>query len=265
MTAQSLCEALWALFPDLDRENTVDRVIAGSPVAEVHAVAVCWMPFSSALRDAAARGANVVIAHEPTFYDHWETRPDRWDRRFSEERAAKEALIQELGLAIVRCHDVWDAFPDIGVPDEWGSFLGLGALVAQSRYARVYDLPEAIPAREVAHLIAKRTALRGQKTLGLYGDPERMVKRVGTGTGCSSDPRDLIALGADLTVSVDDILRAWILGEWANDTGTPVVMVNHGVSEAVAMDSLARKVRELCPGVPVEVIDQGCSYQEIQA
>jgi putative NIF3 family GTP cyclohydrolase 1 type 2 len=63
---------------------------------------------------------------------------------------------------------------------------------------------------------------------------------------------------------VDDIARAWIIGEYCHDTGNPLIVVNHGVSENCAMDSLAEKLRELT-NVPVHLIEQGASYQEISA
>jgi hypothetical protein len=73
---------------------------------------------------------------------------------------------------------------------------------------------------------------------------------------------DLYELGADLAVTVDDIARAWVIGEYCHDTGNPLIVVNHGVSEACAMDSLAETLRKLTD-VPVHLIKQGASYREV--
>lgn len=262
MTVSHLRDLLWDLHPGLDRDRTVDQIIAG-PDQDIRQAAVCWMPYSWAVAEAAARGANLLVAHEPTFYDHFEFRQGL-DERFQEAKAEKEKLIQELGITILRCHDVWDAVPGIGVPDSWGRFLGLGAPIASTTYHRLYRV-EKRTAEEAARDIAQKTKAAGQSVLAFYGNPEAQVETIAIGTGCCSTPHDLFSLGADLVVSVDDIIRSWIDGEWAADTGRPILVVNHGVSEACAMDSLAAKIQELAPGIQTSVIQQGCSYLEVHA
>jgi putative NIF3 family GTP cyclohydrolase 1 type 2 len=263
VTARELNEALHGLWPHCDPAKTVDRVIAGDPEQNVTGIAVCWMPYSATLREAARLGANTVVAHEPTFYDHFELRNSPGHPRLAVAKNEKEQLIAELGLTVIRCHDVWDAIPEIGVPFRWGAFLGLTELVRSQRYLNVYRVARQ-SASEFARYFAGRTARAGQKTVEFYGDPERPVELIGIGTGCCSDAMDLYELGADLAVTVDDIARAWIIGEYCQDTGNPLIVVNHGVSEACAMDSLAETLRRLTE-VPVNIIDQGCSYREITA
>ena len=264
MTAQELNDSLCRLWPMLDLSKTVDRVIAGDPGVEVSSVAVCWMPYTATLRNAAVLGANVVVAHEPTFYDHFELRQSPEAGRLADAKAAKQAVIKELGLTIIRCHDVWDAKLGDGVPFEWARFLGLTDLVASKPYLHVYAVDPA-PAYVVAQKLASKTAAAGQSTLEFYGDPDRLVSTIGIGTGCCSEPSALWDMGADLAVAVDDILRCWIYGEYAADTGNPLVVVNHGVSEACAMGSLAVELQRIVPGTPVHEIKQGASYREIRS
>jgi len=264
MTAQELSAALHARWPRVDPEKTVDRVIAGDPAQAVTGVAVCWMPYSEALREAAALEVNTVVTHEPTFYDHFEFRNEPGHPRYQAAKSAKQALITELGLTILRCHDVWDAIPEVGVPFEWGRFLGLTDLVRSERYLNVYQV-EPQTALAFAQTFAGRTAAAGQSTVEFYGDPARVISTVGIGTGCCSDALSLYDLGADLAVSVDDIARAWTIGEYCHDTGNPMIVVNHGVSEDCAMGSLCEAVREILPGVPVHWLRQGASYREVSA
>lgn len=263
MRVSELRGRLWAKFPELVRERTVDQIICG-PDQEITGVAVCWMPYLATLREAAALGANLVVAHEPTFFDHYELREQPADPRLALAKADKLREIEALGLTVLRCHDVWDAVAGEGVADQWSRFLGLNDVVEQDRYMRVHRVDPA-PAREVARRIAQRTAPRGQATVGLYGDPDRVVSRVGVGTGCYSNPARFQELGAEMAVAVDDIVRAWIDGEWAMDTGYPILVVNHGVSEDCAMHTLAEAVRRELGSVPVRLIRQGCSYLEVTA
>lgn len=264
MTAQQISEALHALWPHCDPSKTVDRVIAGDPQREAKGVAVCWMPYSSTLREAAERGANIVVAHEPTFFDHFELRNQPGHPRMERAKDQKLRLIDELGITILRCHDVWDAIPEVGTPFMWGPYLGLQKLVASQRYLHVYEIPETT-ALAFTQAIATRTAKAGQSTLEFYGDPDRVITKVGIGTGCCSEAMALYDLGADLAVSVDDIARAWIVGEYCNDSGDPLIVVNHGVSEDCAMESLKDAVQNMIPGIPVFRIVQGASYREVHA
>lgn len=264
MTALDLCASLNSLWPELDHSKTVDRVIAGDPHQEVNGVAVCWMPYSKTLREAAELGVNTIVAHEPTFFDHWELKKEVAHPRFEAAKLEKAALIEELGLTVIRCHDVWDAIPEIGMPFQWGKFLGLSRLLNFQRYLNVYRV-ERQTALEFTKTFATRTAKVGQATVEFYGDPNRIIESVGIGTGCCSEAMALYDLGADLAVTVDDIARAWIIGEFCNDTGHPLIVVNHGVSEDCGMDSLRDQIELLVPGLPVYRIQQGASYLEVSA
>ena len=100
----------------------VDRVIYGDPNREIEGIAVCWMPYIETIRKATELGANVIVAHEPTFYDHWDLEGSFHD---SAAVAEKKRIIDENHITIIRCHDVWDVFPDHGILPAWAEFLGL--------------------------------------------------------------------------------------------------------------------------------------------
>src|SRR6185436_6480024 len=104
-------------------EDTVDTWKAGDPQADVRGIAVGWMSYTWALEEAAAHDCNLFITHEPTFYHHRDNDPVilAWP-----ECVAKREKIAALGLTILRCHDLWDQLPGLGIPEAWGRKLGLG-------------------------------------------------------------------------------------------------------------------------------------------
>src|SRR5882762_5276876 len=53
-------------------EPTVDTFKDGDPATPVTGIAVTMMATFDVLQRAAAGGANLVITHEPTFYDHFD-------------------------------------------------------------------------------------------------------------------------------------------------------------------------------------------------
>ena len=258
MKAIEINHHLNALIPDLN-EKTVDRVIYGNPESEVQAIAVAWMPYRETVIGTRELGANVLVTHEPTFYDHRDL-----DGKLAEEpeSIAKRELIEDEEITIIRCHDVWDALPEIGIPFAWGDFLELGSPVVGERFYNIYEIPTC-SAREFTLRMSKRTRELGQPNLEFYGDPDRPIKRVGLGTGCISNPFTLYEMGADLAISVDDVVRAWVAGEWCHDTGNPLVVVNHCVAEEPGMVTLAAYLQETFNDIQVHHIPQGCTYQSI--
>lgn len=258
MTATDLNTHLNSLFPDL-KEDTVDRVIYGDPDREISAIAVAWMPYQATIQQALDLGANVLVTHEPTFYIHRDLRDEN---ATGPEVDRKRAWLDEQDITIIRCHDVWDAIPDIGIPYAWGEFLELGKPSNSERYYNVYDI-DPQPAGTFARHIAARTAKLGQPTIGFYGDPDREIRTVGLGTGCISQSWEMRRLGADLAISVDDVVRAWIDGEMSQDTGYPLIVVNHCVSEEPGIAKLAEYIDTTFPDIPVTHLPQQCTYTSV--
>ncbi|MBN1348294.1 Nif3-like dinuclear metal center hexameric protein [candidate division KSB1 bacterium] len=106
----------------IDLENTVDTFKAGDPATVVTGIAVGWMSYFRALEETVESGCNVFITHEPTFYDHHDNDPSVFDFDIAHR---KKDFIRRNNLVIIRCHDVWDRMPEIGITDSWAQFLGL--------------------------------------------------------------------------------------------------------------------------------------------
>src|SRR5687767_10602114 len=130
MTAHELNQWLRSLHSV--PEPSVDRIVVGDPTTVVRGIAVVWMPTWVALRDAAAHGANVVVAHEPTFFTHHDLDgfgadfadvPPKARASLEATREAKQGWITEHGMVVIRCHDVLDAMPG-GVVDCLAKGLG---------------------------------------------------------------------------------------------------------------------------------------------
>lgn len=70
----------------VDRDKTVDRVVAGDPDADVDRCLVTWMPSLKALHGIADRDIRLLICHEPTFWNH------RNDRSTTDDPKSQEKL-----------------------------------------------------------------------------------------------------------------------------------------------------------------------------
>lgn len=241
----------------VDPSATWDVFHAGDPATEVRGIAVGWMSYTWALQRAIDLGCNLFVTHEPTFYGDDSTRPEL---QRLEGVARKRAWIERAGIAVLRCHDVWDQVKGIGVPDTWAALLGFSDPIHVEGYHRVFDAG-GLPAGDLARRVAERTRPLGQEAVQLVGDPAKPVRRVALGTGAITPFLDYATrLSADAAIVSDDGIRFWRDGAYALDAGIPMVVVNHAVSEEAASAALARHLAERFAAVPVRHIPQRCMY-----
>jgi putative NIF3 family GTP cyclohydrolase 1 type 2 len=263
----------------VDWDDTVDTFKAGDPNAEVEGVAVGWMSYAWALERAVELGCNVFVTHEGTYYDH-EAEPIRENHPPSvvELIDEKQAFIEEHDLVILRCHDLWDQYPKIGVPDAWGRHLGFAeaeeatagempvppAAFGSGDYYRVYEVDEQT-AREAARGIASSVRDVGQSAVELLGDGETPVSRIVVGTGAITPFRHMFdAYDPDMVVCSDDGFTYWRDGHVAVDAGVPVVVVNHATGEVRSIELLAERLDDAFPGTPVHHVEQGCMFELVE-
>ena len=258
MKAIDILNHLKKLKPDLP-EDTVDRIIYGDPDIEVKGITVCWMPYIETIEKAKTFGTNVIVAHEPTFFSHRDL--DDIQIKNLNQTKNKINLLEKYKITIIRCHDVWDFLPEIGIMDSWAKFIGLTEKIPGERLYRIKKQT----ALTFAKRVAKRVAMLGQKTVRFYGDPERIIGSVCSWYGWKN-VYEMFDCGADLIITYDDnsVIQAWTGAEISHDSGYPIIVVNHGVLEEPGMVSLTRYLSNTFPDITIKHIPQGCTYREIK-
>lgn len=244
--------------PWVDWEGrTPDGFKAGDPHTPVRGIAVGWQSMLSSLHDAHARGCNLFITHEPTYYSHMD---DDEALRGSPPAQRKNAFLRRTGMVIYRCHDVWDIYPRLGIVDAWSEFLELGEPVARSKYYALHRVPRTM-AWELVRRIGRRVATLGEQSVRFIGRKTQMVQRLAVGTGAITNVRQMVELGADIVLTTDDGIRYWGDGAYAADLGLPVMVVNHMTAEIPGLRRLVEYLRTLYPGLPVEFVGPTCGYE----
>src|SRR5580698_9402212 len=84
--------------------NTVDTIKAGDPATVVTGIVTTFTPSMEVLRKAVAAGDNLIVTHEPTFYNHQDDPALFVDDPVYQE---KLAYIREHQLVVWRFHDTW--------------------------------------------------------------------------------------------------------------------------------------------------------------
>src|SRR5438552_19056480 len=106
-TANEVIEQINAQVGVPWQEKTVDTFKAGDPQTPVTGIAVTMMATLDVLQRAAANGQNLIITHEPTFFDD----PDKAEPLPQGEQdpvlKEKRAFIEKHHLVIWRFHNHW--------------------------------------------------------------------------------------------------------------------------------------------------------------
>ncbi len=246
----------------VDRNGTVDTFKAGDPQTVLTGIGVAWMGYQHVLERAADAGCNLLVVHEPIYYNHTDTDPESAQLAAA---SAKRAFLERTGMVVVRCHDLWDQYPGAGIPDSWAAALNLGEPVGGEQFYRVFQVPEQA-ARTFAASVATRTAGYGQPEVQLVGRPEKPIRRVVIGTGAITPFLPLIhRYNAELVICTDDGFTYWRDAAYALDADLCAVVVNHAVSEVMGMRSLASVLETRFPRVPVTYCEEGCMFQTVAA
>ncbi|NLG27651.1 MAG: hypothetical protein GX557_07045 [Chloroflexi bacterium] len=259
MKASEMREFLVAQGDWLDPDTTVDRIIIGDPDKEVRRVLVTWVSSFAAVQRAVEGGYDLLVTHEPTFWRHAN---EQQAFESSELARRKRDYILEHGLVILRCHDLWDEFPEIGIPWAWGRFLGLGprpVAFGDDGYQQRYDIAP-VTLDSFAREMARRTATIGEPAVQVVGCGSQIVSKVGVGTGCGCSIGIFQEMGCDLSIVCDDGSVYWEGIQRAQDGGHAVIRVNHGTSEEPGMVTLTAYLNRSLP-VHADHLPHGATFR----
>ena len=242
--------------------DSVDTFKGGDPGAKVTGIATTFAATFEVLGRAAASGKNLVITHEPTFYEHREdTRPIEGDPVLE----AKRAFIRKHGLIVWRFHDQVHC----GRPD--AIYQGVIKVMGWQERQRpgtpaTFTLP-AITVRALSTDLKERLKARAVRVVGNLDLP---VTKVGFLAG-ASDAADQIRLLArdDVEVLVAGESREWETVEYARDAVAQgrkkaLILLGHVPSEEAGMEATASWLRGFVSEVPVEFIPAGDPFSSVQ-
>jgi len=253
VTTLEVREYLLTNSPWVNPKRTVDTVKIGDPSRPVGKAGVCWYASIETIRAAHEAGCDLLICHEPTFWEHAAPETSWRDKA---PGIAKREFLEQTGMVILRAHDTWDQWPEAGIRDSWARFLGLGERVyasSEHNYHAVHEVPEQTLAA-FARYVAGRVATLGEDSVQVMGDSKRRVRRVAVGVGCAGPDRECVDAGADVCIVCYDGASYWAVRERLHEMGAAILTVEHGTSEMPGMESLARHLAERFPQVQFQYL-----------
>jgi putative NIF3 family GTP cyclohydrolase 1 type 2 len=233
--------------------NTVDSFKAGDPDTPVTGIAVTMMATLDVLQRASAQGLNLVITHEPTFYNHSDT-PEGMDQSDS-VWAEKRAFIEKHRMVIWRFHDHWHRRKPDGIEAGMVHQLGWERYQnAQNQY--LFTVPQTT-LEKLAVDVAERL---DSAVLRVVGNPEMKVTNVALSPGAAGFVRETHALEMEnVEVLLVGETREWETVEYAADAMTEgkkkaLIVIGHIPSEQPGMEECARWMKTFVENVPVEFV-----------
>jgi len=162
------------------QSDTVDTFKAGNPDALVSGIAVTMMATLDVLQRAAAAGDNLIITHEPTFFDHLDISDQLPEKDTDPVLAAKRQFIAEHGLVIWRFHDHWHARNPDGI--EAGMVHALGwEKIQDANNQYLFTIPET-PLEKLAAEIKRKLGIR---IVRVVGDPGLRITKLAFAPGAA--------------------------------------------------------------------------------
>ena len=238
-TTNDIREYLLANSPWVDRENTVDTVKYGDPEKPIRKAAVCWYPCTRTIWVAYEQGCQLIITHEPLFWDHWGKPDEPWRKK--EPGLTRLGLLEKTGMVVLRAHDSWDNWPEIGIRDAWARGLGLEKRIHDGpnlRWNGMYAInPQ--PLKVFARHIADRIRPLGEDSVQVMGDPDRIVSRPSVGVGCGVPDMEMVDAGSDVLIMCYDGASYWSRRERIFEAGAAIITVEHGTSEMWGIEALS--------------------------
>jgi putative NIF3 family GTP cyclohydrolase 1 type 2 len=252
LTIEQVMGLILKNVPGAPFPNTVDTIKAGNPKQKVKGIITTMFATADVMEQAAKRGANFIIAHEPTFYSH--TDATDW---LVEDRVYryKNELLEKHGLVVWRFHDYMHALRPDGVQ--------LGVLQAMGWEAyynaakpHLLTLPQT-PLQNIVTLVKSRLRIPHVKIVGDLKDTCSRVVLIPGAAGGRMQMQALMQEQPDLLIVGE--INEWETSEYVRDlrhagVRTSLIVLGHIQSEEPGMEWLAQWLRPQLPGIGVHHI-----------
>lgn len=255
MTIRQAIDRIVADIPGAPFAETVDTVKSGNPEQPLKGIVTTMFATDEVITGTIRQGANFIIAHEPTFYNH----ADETDWLVGDKvYDYKKALLESHGIVVWRFHDYWHSFR----PD--GILMGVLTAMGWDKYYNA-GAPEIVTVPEITlgEIVAMAKKAMGIDKMKMIGDLSAKCQRIVVLPGASGGRRQISVLRKyqpDLLICGE--LNEWETSEYVRDARyqgqkVSLLVLGHAVSEEPGMEALVPWLNARLPGVPVKHIASG--------
>ena len=261
LTIQNAIDTIIASVPGAPFPDTVDTVKLGDAAQDITGIVVTFLATCEVIEQAVQLGANLIITHEPTFYNH----PDTTDwLNHHPIYQAKRRLIEESRIVIWRFHDYLHSLP----PDS--TVMGLikelnweaNGFPEQPYWCQIQPMT----LWELAQWVKQQLGL---PTLRVVGDLTSLCERVALLPGFPPVEFQIDSLGnAEVDVLITGEIHEWETSEYVRDAAhlgykKGLIVIGHAASEEPGMRWIIPWLEERLPGVAIHFVTTGNPFHQL--
>ncbi len=237
-------------IPSAPFEKTVDTLKSGELTQEVTGIITTMFATLEVIQQAINLGANFIIAHEPTFYNH--TDETAWLENDDVYRY-KADLLKKHRIAVWRCHDYIHAHRPDGV------MTGVIKALGWEGYSATDGTPIfTMPAASVKDIVAHVKARLDISTLRYAGDLLQPCRRILLLPGAAGGKAQISAINRfkpDLVICGE--LSEWETAEYIRDARIKgdkiaLLILGHTASEEPGLEWMVGWLKKAVPGMNVK-------------
>ncbi len=253
LTVQQVIDIIMKDLGGTIASGSVDTIKAGKADTVVTGIVCTMFATMDIIAQAKKLGANFIIAHEPTFYNHTDQKD--WVKK-NDVLTEKQSVLDKDGIVVWRfhdyCHQIRPEPMSYGIAKRcgWTSYYKPG---------RIIEVPEMKLSALGDHL--KKSL--GIKMLRVIGDLEQGCKKLAVMPGASGGQSHLnVVEENDPDVLIVGEVHEWETAEYIRDRNlegkkTALIILGHSVSEEPGMEVVTEWLTPKVPGIKVTHLASG--------
>lgn len=251
-TIEEIIDVIIAAVPGGSKSETVDTIKAGSAKNKCTGIVTTFMATAEVIQKTADLGANFIITHEPTYYNHLDEADWLKDDPVYK---FKKNLIESNDITIWRFHDYWHTVRPDGIFQGFVQMVDWEKYVDQSRESICV-----IPPTTVQDLALFFKEKLGLKRPFIVGNPEMPCSAIALLLGAWGG-RNQIGMLSDqeFDVMVVGEVAEWETSEYIRDAtfagmNRSLIILGHAVSEEPGMSYLVEWLKPKVSSLPIHHI-----------
>lgn len=238
--------------------NTVDIIKEGDPETQVTGIITCMFATMDVLKEAVSKNCNLIIAHEPLYYNHLdETKQFQNDPVFLE----KKRFINYHKLVIWRFHDYIHSMKPDGIESgmvtklRWKDYTVTGK-------TNQFVLPET----DLNGLLKYLKQIFPQNAFYVVGKPEMKLSKVSLSVGAPGSMNHILKLeDKNVDVVIAGESQQWETYEYMRDAveqgrNKAIIFIGHVSSEEAGMEYCAEWLKGFIKDIPITFVKSGPSF-----
>lgn len=257
LTVGQIMDKFISQVPGGKKENTVDTLKAGNRDIVVTGIVTTMFATIDVIRKAIALGANFIIAHEPTFYNHQDS--TQWLEN-DEVYRYKINLLNQHNIAVWRNHDYIHSLRPDGVRKGLVDQLGWQAYGDPNQ--AIYNLTPVPPLADLIKHLKQRFTIQQVRYIGDLHQPCKKVLLMPGAAGGTRQIESIMQYRPDVLVCGE--ISEWETAEYVRDARAAgqklsLVVLGHIASEEPGSAFMIHWLHENVPGLKATHVPPGNS------